>query len=184
MKSDKKKRDHSLRGTETMFKIVSSNHIRLSEMADRKSHIMISVNSIILSVTISVLLRRFEQSPNLIIPTILLLLVNISALIFAVLATRPHIPDGIASDKGITHQKGNLLFFGNFYKMDLGGYVSRMFDLMQDSKYLYTSLIIDNHSHGVVLAKKYKLLRMSYSVFMYGIVVATIAFILASLVKL
>ena len=144
---------------------------------------MISVNAIILSVIISVLLRRFEQSPHLIIPTILLLLVNMSALIFAVLATRPHIPDRTASTKDISRQKANLLFFGNFYRMEVGSYVSSMFDLMQDSKYLYTSLMRDNHSHGVVLAKKYKLLRISYSVFMYGIVVATIAFILASLAK-
>src|SRR5262245_5468638 len=119
MKSDKKRR-----GTETMFRIVASNHMRLSEMADKKSHIMISVNSIILSVIISVLLKRFEQSPHLIVPTILLLCVNVSALIFAVLATRPHIPDGTVSSKDLELRRANLLFFGNFYKMDVAAYAS------------------------------------------------------------
>lgn len=183
MKSDKKKRGHTLRGIETMFRIVASNHIRLSEMADKKSHIMISVNSIILSVIISVLLRRFDQHPNLIIPSILLMLVNVSALIFAVLATRPQVPNGIRTIKDLTKEKANLLFFGNFYSMEVDNYVSGMFDLMQDSKHIYTSLMQDNHSQGVVLAKKYKMLRISYSVFMFGIVAATIAFILASIPK-
>jgi hypothetical protein len=181
MKSGKKKKEGSPRGIETMFRIVSSNNIRLSEMADNKSHIMISVNSIILSVIITVLLRRIEQSPNLVIPTVLLLTVNVSALIFAVLASRPHIPDGIVSSEDISRKKINLLFFGNFYKMKLDTYVESMFNLMQDPEHLYTSLMKDNHAQGIVLAKKYKLLRISYSVFMYGIIAATLAFIIATL---
>ena len=37
-------------GIQTMLRITSTNHIRLSEMADTKANILISVNAIIISV--------------------------------------------------------------------------------------------------------------------------------------
>ena len=38
------------RGIETMFRTTSKNHMELSAIADNKANIMISINSIILSV--------------------------------------------------------------------------------------------------------------------------------------
>jgi len=58
------------RGIETMFRISSNNHQRLSDMADNKANIMITTTSIILSVLLSVLLRKLEDNPHLIIPTV------------------------------------------------------------------------------------------------------------------
>ncbi|MEQ8245483.1 HD domain-containing protein, partial [Fulvivirga sp.] len=63
------------RGIETMFRITSKNHLQLSAMADNKANIMISINSIILSVLVSVLFRKFEDWPQLIIPAMLLVFV-------------------------------------------------------------------------------------------------------------
>src|SRR5205085_79364 len=52
----RKKTERTDKGVETMFRISSSNHQRLSDMADNKSHILITVNSIIISVVASLLL--------------------------------------------------------------------------------------------------------------------------------
>ena len=49
------------RGIETMFRLTSKNHLDLSSMADNKANIMISINSIILSILISVLYRKLEE---------------------------------------------------------------------------------------------------------------------------
>jgi predicted DNA-binding ArsR family transcriptional regulator len=57
------------KGIETMFRISSSNHQRLSDMADNKAHIMITVNSIILSAIISLLLRRLSEYEYFVVPT-------------------------------------------------------------------------------------------------------------------
>src|SRR5690606_31568397 len=48
------------RGIETMFRITSTNNQRLSDMADNKANILITVNSIILSVVIALLLRKLD----------------------------------------------------------------------------------------------------------------------------
>jgi len=182
MKKEKKKKKPK-RGIETMFRITSNNHQRLSDMADSKASIMITVNSIILSVLLSVLLRKIEENPTLTIPVILLLMVNVVTIIFSVLATRPHLSPGIYTQKDVEDKKVNLLFFGNFYKMNLKEYTSSMMHMMEDNEYLYRSLIKDVYSQGVVLGRKYKLLRSAYNVFMFGIVVSVIAFLIATLLS-
>lgn len=181
MKKEKKKKKPK-RGIETMFRIASNNHQRLSDMADNKASIMITVNSIILSVLLSVLLRKIEENPTLTIPVISLLSVNVVTIIFAVLATRPHLSSGVYSQKEVDEKKVNLLFFGNFHRMNLTNYTQSMMQMMDDSDYLYRSLIKDVYAQGVVLGRKYKFLRSAYNVFMFGIIVSVIAFLIATLV--
>jgi predicted metal-dependent HD superfamily phosphohydrolase len=174
-----KKVEKPVRGIETMFRVASTNHQRLSDMADSKAHIMISVNSIIISVVLSLLVRKLETASNLIAPTLILLIGTAVAVIFSVLATRPKIPNGYFTDEQLKSRKVNLLFFGNFYKMDFDHYYEGMKEIMSDSEFLYASLIRDIHSQGIVLGNKYKLLRASYTIFMFTLISSIIAFTIA-----
>lgn len=167
------------RGIETMFRLTSRNHMELSGMADSKANIMISVNAIIISVVLSFMLRRLEDMPHLLVPTLILLVVNITTIIFAVLATRPNLTKGYFTRDDIIKKKTNLLFFGNFHKMGLEDFDWGMKEMMKDREYLYSSIIRDIYFLGKVLGWKYYLLRMSYSVFMYGLVIAILAFAIA-----
>lgn len=176
----KKKADRPDKGIETMFRISSSNHQRLSDMADNKAHIMITVNSIILSAVISLLLRKLTDYEYLTIPTFILLSISLLAMTFSILATRPSIPTGIFKRADVDERRVNLLFFGNFYKMPLEDYTYGMVKMMEDKEFLYGSLIKDVYAQGVVLGKKYRLLRIAYNVFMFGLIASVLAFIIAS----
>jgi len=178
-KSDKK--DKPDKGIETMFRISSSNHQRLSDMADRKAHIMITVNSIILSAIISLVFRRLDTYGYLVVPSFILLLVSVTAMTFSILSTRPSIPKGIFSKEDVDEKRTNLLFFGNFYKMKLDDFNYGMQKMMIEKDFLYGSLIRDVYAQGVVLGKKYHLLRIAYNVFMFGLIVSVAAFIIAFL---
>lgn len=178
--SKKQKTDRPERGIETMFRISSNNHQRLSDMADNKAHIMITTTSIIISVLLSLLLRKLEDNPQLIIPTMLLLAVCVITMVFSILATRPNLPPGTFTQQDLDTRKVNLLFFGNFYKMSFEEYDSGMKQMMNDREFLYGSLTKDVYSQGVVLGRKYSLLRKGYNVFMYGIIASVIAFFVAS----
>lgn len=57
-----------------------------------------------------------------------------------------------------------------------------MSQMMRDQDYLYGSLVKDIYNLGVVLGRKYKLIRLAYNVFMIGIIVSVIAFTLAVLI--
>lgn len=168
------------KGMQTMLRLTSSNHIRLSEMADSKANILISVNAIIISVILSVLVRKLQTDPYLIIPAIIFLTATVVTIVIAILATRPKVNEGTFNQEDVINKKTNLLFFGNFHKMSLKNYEDAMRIMMQDADYLYSSMVQDIYHLGVVLGKKYKLIRMAYTIFMIGIVVSVIAFAIAS----
>lgn len=167
------------KGIQTMLRLTSDNHLELSGMADGKANILITVNSIIISVVLSVLMRRLEIDTHLTIPTIILLLFSVSTIVLAILATRPKIDEGKFSDQDIINKKTNLLFFGNFHRASLEEYENAMRKMMGDSDYLYGSLIKDIYYLGVVLGKKYRLIRWAYNVFMVGIILSVLAFAIA-----
>ena len=169
------------RGIETMFRTTSKNHLDLSSMADNKANIMISVNTILISVVVTVLIRKLDEYPSLVIPTLLLILVCLVTIVLSILATRPNVSSGTFADKDVIDKKVNLLFFGNFHGMDLKRYEWAMKEMMQDSEYLYSSLIRDIYFLGKVLGKKYRLLRAAYTTFMIGFVVSILAFVIAML---
>ncbi len=182
--NDKKsKSQRPERGIETMFRITSGNNQRLSDMADNKAHILITVNSIILSAIISLVLRKLEENSFLTIPTFILLTISLLSMTFSILATRPAIPKGIFTPEDIDQKKVNLLFFGNFYKMHLEEYTNGMLKVMADKDFLYGTLIRDVYAQGVVLGRKYRLLRTAYNVFMFGLIVSVLAFIIASVIN-
>lgn len=181
LKSKLKKQEIPTRGIESMFRLTARHQISLTSLSDNKANIMISVNSIILSIVVTIIIRNISENPNLILPTFAMLLTNLLTIIFAVLATRPHISSGTFTEDDIKAKKVNLLFFGNFYNMEFEDYDRAIKEMIKDSEYLYGNLIQDQYSLGLVLAKKYKLLRTCYSIFMFGIIVSVIAFAVAIL---
>jgi predicted metal-dependent HD superfamily phosphohydrolase len=164
------------RGIQTMFRTTLNNHFNLSSLADSKANIMISVNAIIISIMFSVMIGRLEYYPHLLWPTLILVTVCLLAITFSILATRPSISSGRFTEEDIRNKQTNLLFFGNFHKMELEEYNWAMGELLKDRDYIYGSMIKDIYFLGVVLARKYRFLRISYTIFMYGLILAVIAF--------
>ncbi len=169
------------RGIETMFRVSLKNHISLSSIADTKANILLSVNAIILSLALSSILPKLDnvQNHHLIYPTLILTLVSSVTMILAILATRPNITEGKFTRKDIEAKKVNLLFFGNFHQVPLDEYRWAMGELMNDKEYLYDSMVKDLYFLGLVLHKKYKILRFTYLVFSIGLILSVIAYIAA-----
>ena len=178
---DREREIRPTRGIETMFRITSRNHLTLSGMADNKANIMISVNSIILSIVLTVLFRKFTEFPNLVIPALALIATSLTTIIFSILATRPNVSSGTFTEQNIKNKETNLLFFGNFHRVNINTYLWGMKEMMKDGEYLYGSLIKDIYYLGVVLGKKYRMLRISYTIFMFGLIISILLFILSQL---
>ncbi|AUP80189.1 Pycsar system effector family protein [Flavivirga eckloniae] len=169
------------RGVETMFRVTLKNHITLSNIADTKANILLSVNAIIVSLVLSNLVSKLDNASNqyLIVPTIIFVLFTVVSIILSILATRPNVTSGKFTKDDVANKKVNLLFFGNFHKMSLKDFEWAMGEMMQDKEYLYSSMKKDLYFLGLVLDKKYKILRLTYSVFMLGIIVSVISFAIA-----
>ena len=151
-------------------------------MADSKSNILISVNAIILSIMISSVFDKLKTDTYLQIPFTILVTVCVVSMVFSILATRPNVTSGTFTKEDIANKKTNLLFFGNFHKMGYADYDWGMTELLADKNYLYSSMIKDTYFLGIVLAKKYKYLRIAYNIFMFGLIAAMIAFTIAFLI--
>ena len=164
------------RGVETMYRTTYRTHVNLSSIADNKANIMLSINAIIISIVVTNLVPQFTDSPELIFPTFFLLAVCLTALVFAILSTRPKITEGKFTREDIERKKSNLLFFGNFYNMEIEDFHWGMMEMIKDSDFLYSSMTRDLYYLGIVLAKKYQYLRICYGVFMYGLILAVIVF--------
>ena len=169
------------RGIETMFRVALRNHITLSDIADTKANILLSVNAIIISVALSNLLPKLDNPSNtyLIYPTLIFMGFTVASIVLSILATRPNVTKGEFTKEDVANKKVNLLFFGNFHQMSLKDFEWAMGEMMQDKDYLYGSLTKDLYFLGLVLNRKYNLLRTTYTVFMIGILVSVIAFAIA-----
>ena len=171
------------RGIETMFRVALRNHITLSDIADTKANILLSVNAIIISMAFSTLIPKLDNPSNgyLIVPSIIFILFTVASIVLSILATRPNITHGKFNKEDVINKNVNLLFFGNFHKMKLNEFEWAMEEMMKDRDYLYGSLTKDLYFLGLVLNRKYSLLRSTYTVFMIGIIVSVLAFSFAFL---
>ncbi|KIO53320.1 Pycsar system effector family protein [Flavobacterium hibernum] len=169
------------RGVDTLFRVTLGNHTRLSGIADSKANILLSVNAIIISIALSSIIPKLDSPKNahLVIPTFIMLMSSVITIIFAILSTRPKVTTGVFTREDIEAKKINLLFFGNFYKMPLEEYDWAMNEMMKDRDYLYSTMIKDLYYLGLVLQRKYKLLRIAYNFFMIGIIITVISFVIA-----
>ena len=167
------------RGVETMFRNTVRTHVEFSAMADSKANIMISINTLIIGIIVTGLLRKLVEYPYLTIPTFILMTVCLICIVFAVFVTRPKITSGLFTREDIKMKKTNLLFFGNFFNMPLVDFEWGMNELMHDKDYLYSSMIKDFYFLGQVLGRKYRNLRICYNIFMYGLIIAVLAYVIA-----
>jgi len=175
----KKKKKNADRGIETMFRLTSKNHFTLSAIADNKASTLISISALIISIIVSVLIGKIDEDPDLIVPTVLLLITLMGTIIFAVLSTRPKVTSLSMTRENIVQRQGNLLFFGNFINMPVEDYEWGMQELMDDREYLYNNLIRDIYYLGKVLDKKYRYLRYAYNIFMFGLIISVLTYIFA-----
>jgi len=166
----------SERAVDTFLKTTTRNHMQLSSMADSKAHILLSINSIIISILISMVGKKLEQTRYLIVPTCMLLCTCLVSIIFSVLATQPKLSTGRFTREQVIGREANLHFFGNFHKMDLQTFNWAVREVMNDQNYLYNSMTRDIYCLGKVLAVKYRYLNIGYKVFMFGLIASVLAF--------
>lgn len=185
------------RGIETMFRTMYGNHMKLSDMADKKANMMISLNAILMSVIITylgakmggktaVLSPVMTHNPVLSIPMSILLLTSLGSVVSAILSAQPDVTSfkwlkkspNIASNRRV-----NLLFFGNFTKLNLDDFQGGMRELMRQKDSLYTNMVTDVYYLGEVLSRKYRLLRISYTIFMVGLILTALSFGIVLLYK-
>ncbi|MGB3798439.1 MAG: Pycsar system effector family protein [Lewinella sp.] len=173
------------RGIDTMYRTAFRNHINLSRIADDKANMMISINTIILSILIAVSgagLSFFEDlfftSPEFLAPIIILLMSSLTAVVFAVFSARPKVTEyRIKKTSLLESKEASLLYFGNFLKIEKSDFIKYLSEMKMDQDSLYDDLARDLYDLGQVLHRKYLLLTISYNTFIGGLALGVITFL-------
>jgi len=163
-----------------MFRSTYRVQMDLTSLADNKANMMISINGIIISITIASVAPKLDSNPWLLIPTAVILtgtLVSIVYAILAILAARPRVSRAPITLQDLEHSKGNILFFGDFANLGEGDFLEGMRKLIEDQYAVYDEMILNIYELGCVLNKKFALLWVAYTAFMLNLVLGVLSFI-------
>ncbi len=172
------------RATQTYFRTNYRNHINLSAIADNKANIMLGINAIMMSVVITIISYgniAFDR-PMIVMPVVIFMITGLTSMIFSVLAARPKITSLNSKETPSEEAKKNIIYFGNFVNLELETYEEAVDAMLRDSELMYGNMTRDLYYLGKVLDKKYRLLTVSYNIFMIGFIATVLTFMLAMLI--
>jgi predicted metal-dependent HD superfamily phosphohydrolase len=182
LEKSKTKPEKEGRGTQTLYRAIYAYHMNLTSIADNKSHIMININTIIISLIITLFGSSYSftkqselESVRFVYPMAFLLITSLLAVVFAILSARPSVTSKEKYE--LTNKNSSVLFFGNFAQLQLNEFIERIKYLQKEQEELYESMSIDVYHLGAVLVRKYRLLRWSYNIFMFGLIICALGFI-------
>ena len=172
------------RGIDTLYRANYRTHINLSAIADGKANMMISINTIMISVIVTLSGASFSVNQNFTleslrftVPILIMLIGAMISLIFAVMSARPKVTNKVIDKEEVKNDKMSLLYFGNFLGIPKEEFVDYLNKLKMNQERVYDSMSIDIYNLGLVLRKKYQLLTIAYNTFMIGLTLTVLAFL-------
>jgi len=162
----------------TMVKTSSRNQIDLLSIADKKAGIMITVNSILLTILIPLFASYIFDFSSYIIPIIILVVTCGLTILYATLATRPSA--GLKEDEQEKLNTGerSIFYFKNFAQLSKDKFVSEANELLTRDAAFEKAVFTDLYDVGVDLDRKYRRLRWCYTIFASGIIMTIISFVI------
>ncbi len=166
------------RTAELLFKTALRNHINLTQIADNKANIMLTVNAMILTFAMPILFQKASIRENWYFagPFTIIGFCCIISIVYATLATQPGKFQGKFKADDMEAGKGSLFFFGNFFATSLDDYTAAMKKALANEDRLDDSAILDLYFMGKSLGRKFQLLRQCYSFFLFGIIIGSVLF--------
>jgi len=157
-------------------------HTSLSALADRKANILIRFNSILISILLVFFREILEINPSILYSILVFLITSLVSLAFATMAARPHvnkyIQPGGSLDK---NAQEHLFFYGSFIELPYEQYQAGVKKMMTDHQAIYDTMIRDIYNLGQVLDVKFKYIKWSYNVFLAGLTITVISFLISFL---
>jgi hypothetical protein len=158
-----------------MYRMMSGNTVQLSQMADNKAHIMITICAGIIGLSIS---HLFD--PRLVYAVSVVITSSLISLAFAVFTTMPRLVSPAEPDT--KDPNFNILFFGDFVRLRYDRFMQELNAIASDPQMVYHTMARDSYILGKMLAdKKYRYLNYSYRTFLTGFCVG-VAILVLSLV--
>jgi hypothetical protein len=162
----------------SLIRTTQRNYIDLTTIADNKAHILISINSLMLTILLPIILSNFQiiVEKALYIPVALLALACLLTIIFSAKVLVPF--SDIKHFEETQERKGKRspFFFTNYADLSLEEYRSLFQETISDKETINQVIVSDLYYFGINLSTKYKLVHMAYKIFNIGIIVSFLVF--------
>jgi hypothetical protein len=160
------------RGVQTLFRTLSRNHYNLLRMVDSKASIVLTVNSIIISLLMgAIYVVPASERINMAFGAKILINFSMLSMIFALISMLPHRYFGAAFSK--SKYRGSL-YAGNFSSQSLEDFQKEIDRVMESGSSVYKEMTVDLYFLGVVINAKQRLLWFAVVVFLLGLIAAMI----------
>lgn len=175
--SKKGKRDNERIRTDALLRETFTNYIRLIGDADRKARIMLIVNTIFLTISVTLLTKAIHDIPYVWISAVILMLSNMLTLFFSIQSVRPEFKKFL--DKDV---ENNIMHYKSCHQLSLEEYSAQLKDTLLNNDKKMEAVIKDLYHYGNLLATKYRLLNVAYHLFSWGILLAVLSYLFIILI--
>ncbi len=174
--NEKKAKTASRATRSTLYRVTMQNQIRSISIVDQKANIIVGINTILISIIITVMSLEsnygsfeFLAQLDLNLPLSILLVCCFISGIIALFVVRP-------SPRLWQKQIPSQLFFMDFRNFSLDSFHDKMDAIMDSDKSAYRTLNTDMYLFGQTVIRKYRLLSLAYLIFLLGFVTTVITF--------
>lgn len=154
--------DHMLRQTRTQL-------MQLSQMADTKAGMLITISSLIITLSVSLLIKpEFATAATILISFCIL------TILLAAYATMPKFISHTRNKTPDTNsERFNILFFSDFIKLDYQTFFKEMEGVIKDPGLAYSTQVKEIYQMGQYLAaRKFRFVTLSYISFISGLIIS------------
>jgi len=153
--------DHMLRQTRMQL-------MQLSQMADSKAGMLITISSIITTLAVPLLLK-----PEFHVAAVILITTSVLTILLSAYATMPKIFSGKSGTPDTNAASFNILFFADFIKLDYESFFNEMERVVTDPGLAYATQVKEIYLMGQYIAqRKFKFVTLGYVAFIIGLVVS------------
>ena len=159
--------------TTSLLRDTSAQYIRLIGDADRKARIMIVTNSILLTISVTLLTRSLDQSEPYWIASGALLIANLVTLFFSIVSVKPELHSHVDRET-----ENNILHYKKCSHFGLSDYKYEILAALSTTEKKIDAMVKNTYFFGNLLNNKYRLLKIAYRVFYWGILVSVLAYVI------
>lgn len=157
--------DHMLRQTR-------NNLVSFSQMADTKAHILLSISSVLLSLSLTQI-----TDPRFTLTIIGLDIFLLITIFFALLTVIGKVKVFDRKRHSVRDADYSPLFFGNYGDVPYDEYAKHFAEIMNDSDATYEIMVKDIYYAGkYLLQTKYRYIRLAYLYFFTGLIISTMIY--------
>ena len=158
--------------TINIIRTTQRNNIDLTQLADNKANVLLSLNAIMITFLLPMILSNLEAiiQGYLYIPLIILAITCFSTIYISAIVLKPsNLDEYRASPSNDPYTQFSPFFFGNFYRMEPDEFFEYMSESVAKSEMVKSHLVQDLYYIGKRLGYKMDRIRLAFNIFLGGL---------------